>query len=401
LGEEVERRLAAAAEAWLPAHDRDARALILAFLREVEEGGADAIAELLDGTRRWFGARAAAALPVPCQKQMHAGSDTIALEPLPPARHPTMWPQRPKRRTDELFSSWLWRTAVAAGVPPHRFARDVLGTASDDIDRDVAPATLRRLAQLSGQTFEHLAGGILSETVIVTQETPAGLAEDALLRDGRFLLNAEKSDRLGRPRPVLQYCPRCLEADARPHFRRSWRFAHAVVCVDHGCRLYDRCWTCGGVITPLTNRVVDARPRCPSCHAWLGGAPLVDATRAQPRQRALHAMLFYLVARIAPDERRLHLDTLSGCLSNSATTSIVQRERSLLGLRASAPDGWFGQPMRAEHAAPLRMLSMGVMFDRVAKTAALRQRRARIRSLGGDQPPSALTKNPDQPAATR
>ena len=170
----------------------------------------------------------------------------------------------------------------------------------DDIDRDVAPATLRRLAQLSGQTFEHLAGGTLSETMIVTQETPAGLAEDALLRDGRFLLNGEKSDRLGRPRPVLQYCPRCLETDTQPHFRRGWRFAHAVVCVDHGCRLYDRCWACGGVITPLASRVVDARPRCPSCDAQLCGAPLVDATRARPRQRALHAMLFYLVARIAP-----------------------------------------------------------------------------------------------------
>ena len=172
----------------------------------------------------------------------------------------------------------------------------------------------------------------------MTQETPAGLAEDALLRDGRFLLNERKTDRLGRPRPVLQYCPRCLETDAQPHFRRGWRFAHAVVCVSHGCRLYDRCWACGGVITPLASRVVDARPRCPSCDAQLGGAPLVDAARAQPRQRALHAMLFYLVARIAPDERRLHLDTLSGCLSNSATTSIAQRERSLLGLRASVPE---------------------------------------------------------------
>ena len=103
-----------------------------------------------------------------------------------------MWPQRPKRLTDEIFSSWLWRTAVAAGVPPYRFARDVLGAPGDDVDRDVAPATLRRLAQLSGQTFEHLAGGTLSETVIVTQETPAGLTEDALLRDGRFLLNGEE-----------------------------------------------------------------------------------------------------------------------------------------------------------------------------------------------------------------
>ena len=235
---DAERRLARAAEAWLPAQDRDARTLILAFLWEVEEAGADPIAELRDGTRRWFGARAASALPAPRREHAQADSDTVALEPLSPLRHPTMWPQRPKRLTDELFSSWLWRTAVAAGVPPCRFARDVLGTPGDDVDRDVAPATLRRLAQLSGQTFEHLAGGTLSETVIVTQETPAGLAEDALLRDGRFLLTGAKPDRLGRARPVLQFCPRCLETDARPHFRRSWRFAHAVVCVGHGCRLY-------------------------------------------------------------------------------------------------------------------------------------------------------------------
>ncbi len=399
--EEAERRLARAAEAWLPAHDRDARALILAFLREVEDDGADPIAELRDGTRRWFGARAASALPAPRREPVQAESDTIALEPLALTRPPTMWPQRPKRLTDEIFSSWLWRTAVAAGVPPYRFARDVLGAPGDDVDRDVAPATLRRLAQLSGQTFEHLAGGTLSETVIVTQETPAGLTEDALLRDGRFLLNGENSDRLGRPRPVLQYCPRCLETDARPHFRRGWRFAHAVVCVDHGCRLHDRCWACGGAITPLASRVVDARPRCPACDAQLGGAPLVDATRARPRQRALHAMLFYLAARIAPEERLGHLDTLSECISNGATTSIVQCERSLLGLHASAPNGWFGQPMRAEHAAPLHMLSMGVMFDRLAKTAALRQRRARIRASGGHPPPDALTTGPDQPAATR
>jgi hypothetical protein len=132
--------LARAAEAWLPAHDRDARALILAFLREVEDDGADPIAELRDGTRRWFGARAASALPAPRREPVQAESDTIALEPLSATRHPTMWPQRPKRLTDEIFSSWLWRTAVAAGVPPYRFARDVLGTPGDDVDRDVAPA---------------------------------------------------------------------------------------------------------------------------------------------------------------------------------------------------------------------------------------------------------------------
>ena len=109
---DAERRLAVAAEAWLPAQDRDARTLILAFLREVEDAGADPVAELRDGMRRWFGARAASALPAPRREEPQADGDTIALEPLSPARHPTMWPQRPKRLTDEIFSSWLWRTAV-------------------------------------------------------------------------------------------------------------------------------------------------------------------------------------------------------------------------------------------------------------------------------------------------
>ena len=241
----------------------------------------------------WERARASA-LPAPRREHAQADSDTVALEPLSPLRHPTMWPQRPKRLTDEIFSSWLWRTAVAAGVPPYRFARDVLGAPGDDVDRDVAPATLRRLAQLSGQTFEHLAGGTLFETVIGTQETPAGLAEDALLRDGRFLLNGAKPDRLGRPRPVLQYCPRCLETDARPHFRRGWRFAHAVVCVDHGCRLHDRCWACGGAITPLASRVVDARPRCRSAQmpgSWRSAAGRRNTCAATATGAARHAVL--------------------------------------------------------------------------------------------------------------
>ena len=332
--EEAGRWLARAAEAWLPAQDRNARALILAFLREVEDAGADPIAELRDGAQHWFrstrGCSSAHAAPRSQRKPTAARSH---LEPPSATRHPTMWPQRPKRLTDEIFSSWLWRTAVAAGVPSYRFARDVLGKPGDDVDRDVAPATQRRLAQLSGQTFEHLAGGTLSETVIVTQETPAGLTEDALLRDGRFLLNGENSDRLGRPRPVLQYCPRCLETDARPHFRRGWRFAHAVVCVDHGCRLHDRCWKrVYGAISPRASRVVDARPRCPACDAQLGGAPLVDATRARPRQRALHAMLFYLAARIAPEERLL-------CISRHAVRNVsatAQRPRSCNANEASS-----------------------------------------------------------------
>jgi hypothetical protein len=355
------------------------------FLREIEEGGTDSIAALRAGTRRWFGPRAPSALPEPRSDVTLVGSGEMAIEKLTPTRHPTLWPQRPKRLTDELFSSWLWRTAVAAGVPPRRFALDLLGPIDDDVDRDVAPATVRRLAQRSGQTLEHLSGGTLSESPTSPQETAAGLVEDALLRDDRFLLSGNGSDRLGRPRPVLQYCPRCLEGDTRPYFRRGWRFAHVVVCVAHGCRLHDRCWACGAVITLLATRIVDAQPRCASCDAQLRQAHVDGARRSQPRQRALNAVLFYLAVRIATDERRVHLDALLR-LFGSGRSSVVIRERSLIGLRASAPDPWFGAPLRGEHAAPLRMLSMGVTFSGLAETAATRQRRARARARAVPEP---------------
>jgi hypothetical protein len=382
---ETEARLARASEAWLPAHDPETRARILAFLREIEDGGVDSIAALRDSTRRWFGPRAPSVVPAPRSVVTLVGSADIALENLTPTRHPTMWPQRPKRLTDELFSSWLWRTAVVAGVPPRRFARDVLGTIDDDVDRDVAPATVRRLAQRSGQTFEHLSGGMLSVSAASPQETAAGLVEDALLRDGRFLLCGSRSDRLGRPRPVVQYCPRCLESDARPHFRRGWRFAHVVVCTVHGCRLHDRCWACGAVITLLATRIIDAQPRCASCDAQLRQAHVDGARRVQPRQRALNAVLFYLAVRIATDERQVHLDALLR-LFGGGRSSVVIRERSLIGLRASAQEPWFGAPLRLEHAAPLQMLSMGVTFSGLAEIAATRQRRARARA-GAVAPP--------------
>jgi hypothetical protein len=56
---DAERRLARAAEAWLPAQDRDARTLILAFLREVKDAGADPIAEPNCATARGAGSERA------------------------------------------------------------------------------------------------------------------------------------------------------------------------------------------------------------------------------------------------------------------------------------------------------------------------------------------------------
>lgn len=307
----IDARWARTVEAWLPVHDPDAQALILALLGAAAAGGGNPFTALSQGVQRWFGARASVALPRPRNGVTLADTTAITLESSAPHRPPTMWPQRPKRRIDELFSSWLWRTAVAAGAPPRCFARDALGSLGDDIDRDVAPVTVQRLAQFSGQTFEHLAGGALFATSSAVQETPAGLAEDALLHDGRFLLSMKGTDRQRRPRPVLQYCPHCLESDERPYFRRGWRFVHAAICLDHGCLLHDRCSECGNAVRPLALTSTDTRPCCASCGARLDKTPAVDAMQARSRQRALNAMLCYLATAIAPAERFMHFDPLA------------------------------------------------------------------------------------------
>jgi hypothetical protein len=236
----------------------------------------------------------------------------------------------------------------------------------------VAPATLRRLAQVSGQPLEHLAGGTLSVTESPAQDTMAGLAEHILLQDGRFLLGRQVRDRLGRHLPVLQYCPCCLQTDPRPHFRRSWRFSLAVVCPEHGCRLHDLCWRCGSTVALLEQRAIDDQPHCPACNPPLAEARVIG-TRLRVRQQALNAMLFYLAVHIPAGERGVHLDALA--FRFGAGAAVAERAQELAGLRATARNSWFAKPVRPQHAEPLRRLAEGVTYSRLAKTAQLQQPR--------------------------
>ncbi len=143
----------------------------------------------------------------------------VGLEPLSLLRRPTLWPQRPRLLPGELFSSRLWRTAVAAGVEPRRFALHVLGARCADVDRGVPDAVLHRLAPATGQRVETLASSTRREDWIRTwtgradgwaslmgapAASPVMLAEHVALREPRLLLARAGPKRNGRARPALQ-----------------------------------------------------------------------------------------------------------------------------------------------------------------------------------------------------
>ena len=341
-----EARLEQVADAWLSTVDPTANAAIIDLLRQVATAGHDPATELRKAMACWFGPSAAAALPLRTPGQPVSISSGFAIEPLSPVRPPTMWPQRPKRLPDELFSSWLRRAALAGGVAPRQFTRDVLGKLDGDVDQTMTPAMPRLLAERSGQTVRHVAGGLLVRPE-VRSDTIAGHVEDLLLRDRRFLLTRADRGRRGGSLPALQYCPCCLREDSRPHFRRVWRFIHVASCEDHDCCLHDQCWRCGSSISALDQRTLDRQPSCATCDAALMNAPLIRSPGTSSRQKTLTMMLLHVATQVATSEQGVHLDTLADWLGTTARTGVQGRERALRQLRPSTWKLWFGPPVRS------------------------------------------------------
>ena len=385
-------QLTDALAAWLPTGDPATREKLLEFMRRAAAAHVDPIATLHAALTRWFPGEAIAMLPNLQPTTPPIGPGGIGIESSAPIRRPTMWPQRPKRLTDELFSSWLHRTAAAVGISPHRFLRDVARLEGlGDVDRDVSRATLERLGLLSGQTPEHLARGTLPDHPVTSPEKTSAVVEDLLLRDGRFLLRRPGRDARGRAKPRLQYCPSCLRTDERPHLRRSWRFAHSVACETHKCRLLDRCCQCGTYVSPLAQRQLGADFCCQACSTPLRAASIIAAAPIVPRQRSVDAMLFYVATQMSEAERQVHLDTLARSLRTTSYEPLASRAMRMSDLKPSVVDKWFGQAISPEHASILACLAAnGTAYRLLAKESPDEWRR-RMRTPHRNDPPRWIT----------
>lgn len=164
---------------------------------------------------------------------------------------------------DESLSSWLARAALLQGCDPLALTGAVWPkwrAWTVDIDRELLADRLRLLTSASG--------------IRPASFVRAFLRADAETVAGRVLADAETwpwllalGSRNRRRHGGQQFCPACLTEDARPYFRRHWRFAWHVACAQHRSLLVDGCGDCG---EPIAFHRLLAEDRhlalCSRCH---------------------------------------------------------------------------------------------------------------------------------------
>lgn len=174
------------------------------------------------------------------------------------------WPVSIMPAPGELLSSWLHRLAYAKGIPPHYF-RVLLGAPGENWSACLDRALPDRILQFLG---EH--------TCISPEDIAAlTIAPDPLTRL-RLPLRASPQQSCARRTQAtwLQFCPACLAEDETPYFRRDWSLATRVSCFRHGCRLRDRCPSCGHGLASFSQKRLVPHQICALC-----GAALCKRTR--------------------------------------------------------------------------------------------------------------------------
>lgn len=147
---------------------------------------------------------------------------------------------------DEIISSWLVRAAFTQGCDPLVLTGDIWPKWriwTQDADRFLVDERLKPLCAVSGMPMEEFRAATLYPIAsrIFGSNPPEKASWPWILT-----LGARNTKRHGG----LQYCLSCFAEDAKPYYRRQWRFAWHTGCEKHGVSLLDRCHACGAPIEP-------------------------------------------------------------------------------------------------------------------------------------------------------
>ncbi|MFC4349520.1 TniQ family protein [Kordiimonas lipolytica] len=179
------------------------------------------------------------------------------------------WPVHPKPQPFELFSSWLTRIALGNGTSAHNFCQSIWPGKqvwTRDIDVYGWKGLVETLALKTGTPPHQIINLSLSYYEgTVFEEMHGRCPTNWVLPTGIY-------HRIRRGFG-LQWCPKCLQSDPIPYFRRHWRMAFASCCPKHGILLADRCHCCKAPAVPFRKGLVT----CFQCTADLRDHPCVPA----------------------------------------------------------------------------------------------------------------------------
>lgn len=186
------------------------------------------------------------------------------------------WPVHPKPLPDELFSSWLTRTALSNSTKVHTFCHLIWPGKqiwNRDIDVSLDDEIMNVLIKRTGTSEE--------AALATTISAYAGTVFETLRPNGRtrWVLPVGIYHRVRR-QYGLQWCPQCLAEDPIPYFRRHWRMGFVSSCARHGLILAHRCHVCA-------QAAVIHRGNFAACHEC--GTPYSDHPRETGESVALQA----------------------------------------------------------------------------------------------------------------
>lgn len=130
---------------------------------------------------------------------------------------------------DELFSSWLIRTAYSHHTHPHTFiqlhlSRNYHYMSNNNLDVVVSDDELYKLELKCNSKIKLHS---------LTLKAYNGFLQENMINNGfnKLLCN-------------LRFCPICLREDKLIYFRKHWKVVFNTICDKHKCFLYDSCPKC-------------------------------------------------------------------------------------------------------------------------------------------------------------
>jgi hypothetical protein len=152
-----------------------------------------------------------------------------------------LFPVHPKPFKDEVLTSWLIRLAKSNGMKVQTFNRIVFDSKKQLWNRDMDRASYQWLLDKLSEKTSIKKENLYQLTLESYQQQLYNYFSHSGILKWVLPLNIYHRKRMGFGQ---QFCPKCLEEDQTPYFRKHWRVAFNTFCTTHRIMHNDKCPQC-------------------------------------------------------------------------------------------------------------------------------------------------------------